>query len=73
MGAANKGKEPQWLPVREAREGDRLQNLQRLLKENGIESYLMDATDSVYPPLGRYRLYVKEEDLAVARGLIESL
>ena len=42
-----------------------------VLKENNIESYVVDKRDSTYITLGEMELYVKDDDVTLAEFLLK--
>lgn len=60
-----------WLVLEQHTDLTYIQAHAALLEEHGVESYVQDVTDSVYPSLTRFRLFVPASFLEEAKRAIE--
>lgn len=63
--------EADWVKVHSSTNRFRVQFLQSLLMDNGIQAVLLDQQDTFYTSIGEVHLYVERDDAMKARNLID--
>lgn len=63
--------EDNWTTVYTTAEKYLAEMARQMLRDNGIDTVIMDKQDTAYPSIGYIELMVKKEDLAAAEKLIK--